>query len=306
MDGGDTNKIKNYWEELKKLDVECGYLHDIFGFDTYDDYDIIHIFHLGHDFSYKFYLEAVRTGKPIVISPIYFPNQLNPIQYRAEMAEYASAILYLSEGEQEEVYKIFAEHNELDKTAYIVPNGINPVFGEEGFEYIHPNRPEEDYVLCVGRLDQRKNQVALARACMELDVPLLLVGEPADDITVRGCQAIADEWDGLWWEGPAEHTRLASAYRGAKVLACPSTLEMWPNVVAEGGLAGCNLVVSEGSMTFTDFDGVYTCDQTIDSIKRAVRKAYSDDKVSLKKQFEGFTWENTAKQLKEIYQEVLS
>ncbi len=305
LDGGDTNKIDNYWIQLSKLGIECGYLHNIFDFDEYDNWDIIHGFHLGHEFSYKFYLEAVRKDKPFVISPIYFPHQGNPVKYRKEMVENSNAILYLSDGEKESVEKLFENPAVLAEISHIVPNGIDPVFGTEGRKYVHPNRPDEEYVLCVGRIDGRKNQTALARACMELDIPLLLVGEPVDGFEVRACQSMADEWDGLWWEGPADRTRLAEAYRGAKVLVCPSVVEMWPNVVAEGGLAGCNLVVTEGSMTFTDFEGVYTCDTTIDSIKEAVESAYSVKKESLKSQFEHFTWENTALQLKEIYEEVL-
>ena len=303
MDGGDTNKINNYWEQLNKLGIECGYLHNILDSDEYGNWDIIHGFHLGHEFSYKFYLESVRKHKPYVMSPIYFPNQGNPVKYRQEMVEGARAVLYLSEGERESVGRLFDEPTGV---SHIVPNGIDPVFGTEGRKYVHPNRPDEDYVLCVGRIDGRKNQVALTRACMELDVPLLLVGEPADGYEVRACQSMADSWDGLWWEGPADRERLAEAYRGAKVLACPSIVEMWPNVVAEGGLAGCNLVVSNGSMTFTDFDGVYTCGTTIDSIKEAIEPAYKNDKKSLKSQFEDFTWESTAKQLKGIYEGVLA
>jgi len=302
MDGGDTNKIKNYWVELEKLGVECHYLHNVYDEDIFKEYDIIHIFHLGHSFSHKFYLEAVRSDKPIVISPIYFPNQDNPIQYRQEMLGYSSATLYLSEGEKSQVAKLFENFRGLEERSFIVPNGVGDEFVVDGYKYEHPNRPEEEYVLCVGRLCSRKNQANLAQACMELDIPLLLIGEPADNLVTRACQAIADKWEGLWWEGPVPHELLADAYRGAKVLACPSTLEMWPNVVAEGGLSGCNLVVGTGSMSFTDIDGVYTCDKTIDSIKEAVASAYSDDRdESLVGYFSEFTWEKSAAKLKEAY-----
>ena len=303
LGGGDTGKIQKYWEELSKVGVQCGYAHNVAGNVDFSEWDIFHIFHLGHDFSYKFHLEAVRLGKPTVISPIYFPEQKNPDEYRKEMLEYTSAVCYLSEGEKERVHKLFDKETSFPE--HIVPNGINPVFGYDGIRYQHPNCPNEDYVLCVGRLDQRKNQHKLAQACREADIPLFLVGDPMDSLVTKACQGIANKWKGLWWEPAVSHEVLAEAYRGAKVLACPSTLEMWPNVVAEGGLAGCNLVVSNGSMTFADLDGVWACDPTVGSIKRAVQEAYNSEKTGdLRPYFKQFTWEKTVEQLREIYEDI--
>lgn len=301
-EGGDKNKIERYWEGLEKLGIRCGYAHNIAGKVDLSEWDVFHIFHLGHDWSYKFHLEAVRLGKPTVISPIYFPQQKNPIVYRQEMLEYTSGVLYLSEGEQKAVRTIF----DKPLKEYIIPNGIDPIFGYDGMRYQHPNCPNEDYVLCVGRLDQRKNQHKLAQACRELDIPLLLVGDPNDALVTKVCQGIADKWPGLWWEKTVSHELLAEAYRGAKVLACVSTLEMWPNVVAEGGLAGCNLVVSNGSMTFSDLEGVWPCDPTVGSIKRAVEQAYWSPKTgNLRPYFKRFTWDKTVTQLREVYESIV-
>jgi glycosyltransferase involved in cell wall biosynthesis len=301
IEGGDTGKIRKYWEELEKVGVTCGYTFSINGAVDYSEWDIFHIFHLGHDFSYKFHLEAQRLGKPTVISPIYFPRQKNPDVYRREMLEYSSAVCYLSEGEKNEVHKLFDNGIELNE--YIIPNGIDPIFGYDGMRYIHPNCPDEDYVLCVGRLDERKNQHRLAEACRQLDIPLVLIGEPNSKNVTRTCQGIADKWEGLWWEHAVDHELLAEAYRGAKVLACPSTLEIWPNVVAEGGLSGCNLVVSTGSMTFSDLEGVWSCEPTVESIGQAVAKAYNAEKTGdLIPYFRQFTWEKAIDQLRDAYE----
>ena len=303
LKGCDTNKIFRYWEEFEKLGVTCGYAYNVIGPVDLTDWDIFHIFHLGHDFGYKFHLEAVRLGKPTVLSPIYFPDQKNPDVYRREMLEYASAICYLSEGEKKSVRRLFDKEIKLPE--HIVPNGIDPIFGTDGPKYRHPNCPNEEYVLCVGRLDKRKNQHKLAQACKELDIPLVLVGNPNDSIVTKMCQGIANSWNGLWWEQAVDHETLVEAYRGAKVLACPSTLEMAPNVVSEGGLAGCNLVVSNGSMTFADLDGVFACDPTVGSIKRAVESAYNAEKTrDLQPYFRQFTWERVADQLKGIYESI--
>lgn len=307
ISGGDSNKIEHYQLHLQKLGVKADYTSSVM-YPRFEDYDIIHGFHLGHKFSYKFYLEAMRLDKPYIISPIHFPEQENHPVYRYDMLEYSSAIACLSEGEQESVEVLFEEDHYKqmvsDKT-YIIPNGVNPIFGTDGPKLVHPNCPVEDYVLCVGRLDARKNQAKLAQACMELDIPLMLVGQAANGEAVASVQAIANVWDGLWWEPAAPAHKLVEAYRGAKVLACPSTLEMWPNVVAEGGLAGCNLVVGNGSMTWTDYDETWTCDNTIGSIKEAIKGAYEAPRRNTQEPFTEFTWDRAAEELKTMYEEIL-
>ena len=304
LEGGDVGKIRHYWDELEKVGVTCGYVYSVAGDVDLSGWDIFHVFHLGHDWSYKFHLEAKRLGKPTVISPIYFPSQKNPDIYRREMLEYSSAVCYLSDGEKEAVHKLF--DNQIELNEFIIPNGINPIFGYNGTHYEHPNCPYEDYVLCVGRIDARKNQHRLAQACRELDIPLVLIGDPHESNVVKACQGIANEWNGLWWERAVDHEMLAETYRGAKVLACVSTLEIWPNVVAEGGLAGCNLVVSNGSMSFTDLEGVYTCDPTIESIKEAVNAAYQADKTGeLIPHFRKLTWEKAVEQLRDVYEPII-
>ena len=109
----------------------------------------------------------------------------------------------------------------------------------------------------------------------------------------------------IWHEPPAPPDKLVEAYRGAKVLACPSTLEMWPNVIAEGGLAGCNLVVGKGSMSFKELDCVTTCEPNIDSIRTAIRSAYDKPRRDSSAPFTEFTWKRAATELKQLYEEVL-
>jgi glycosyltransferase involved in cell wall biosynthesis len=314
LQGGDTYKIAQYASGLADRGVETYYTHELVDFSKFD---IIHIFHLGHEFSYKFFLEGLRTGKKMVLSPIYFPGQHNPTTYRREMMEGVDGIAALSGGEINAIIQLYSEHEHnarleaesavMDK-CHIIPNGINPVFFEDdGPAVLHPNAPDEPYVLCVGRLDSRKNQIRLAQACRELDVPLFLVGDILDDKTAATVQSIANEWTGLWWNPGVDHEKLAEVYRGAHTLACPSTLEIWPNVVAEGGAMGCNLVVSEYSMSFTDLEGVYPCLPTIESIQSAVKESLSNEATGdLKDYFKRFTWENSVEGIYQMYQEVLS
>src|SRR5512138_985162 len=87
LSGGDSYKIGKYREGLPKLGIETAYTYT----PHYTDlsvFDIIHNFHLGHDFSYKFTLEAKRLGKPLVMSPIFFPDMGLSIPYRIDTIKY--------------------------------------------------------------------------------------------------------------------------------------------------------------------------------------------------------------------------
>lgn len=305
LQGGDSYKIDLYREAIREQGWTDGYTWQVNGMDL-ESWDIFHIFHLGHDFVYKFYLEAKRLGKKIILSPIFFPAHSLHHDYMREVVNGSDMILHLSDGEKAWVGSILEESEveAFEAKSRIVPNGIAECFTEEGQVLRHPNAPNEDYVLCVGRLDVRKNQVKLAQACKKLDIPLLLIGVPDDRLTVETVQGIANSWDGLFWLPPAPREELATAYRGCKVLACPSLDEIWPNVVAEAGMCGSNLLISDRVQSFHDVPGIEVCGTDIDSIGEAVKRAYEKPKVSSADFFKEFTWESALDKLVEAYNEV--
>jgi glycosyltransferase involved in cell wall biosynthesis len=106
-------------------------------------------------------------------------------------------------------------------------------------------------ILCVGRLYETKNQVALVKALEELpdDPSLVLIGFPTDADYVSeleevvGSSRVSDRVHILKTVGP-DHPALYNAYAAADVVALPSLFEAFPLVALEAWAAGVPLVAS--------------------------------------------------------------
>ncbi|TMA78579.1 MAG: glycosyltransferase [Deltaproteobacteria bacterium] len=104
-----------------------------------------------------------------------------------------------------------------------------------------------DYVLCVGRLEPRKNQLMLAQALRASGVPLVLLGAVADDAYAALVRRHGGANVHLIESLPHDSDLLASAYAGARVFALPSWCEGAPLSALEAAATGTELVLSDRS-----------------------------------------------------------
>lgn len=102
----------------------------------------------------------------------------------------------------------------------------------------------KDYVLCVGRLEERKNQLLLAYALSDINLPLVFIGRGVNKEYISLIHKYAPKGtlfiDYLHQSSPM----LASAYAGARVFCLPSWIEGASLANLEAAAAGCNLVLS--------------------------------------------------------------
>ncbi|MHB1162754.1 MAG: glycosyltransferase, partial [Chloroflexota bacterium] len=137
----------------------------------------------------------------------------------------------------------------------------------------------KDYVLCVGRLEHRKNQLLLVQALKDTGLPLVLVGQSLDphyaELVRRHAESTVLFIDHL----PHENDLLASAYAGARVFALPSWSEGAPLAALEAAAAGTALVLSNRSSEQEYFgDLARYCDpSSVESIRETVLEAYHKD-----------------------------
>ncbi|RMD87922.1 MAG: glycosyltransferase, partial [Candidatus Dadabacteria bacterium] len=165
-----------------------------------------------------------------------------------------------------------------------------------------------DFVLCVGRLESRKNQLMLLKALEDVSLPLVLIG---GDFSYQPDYAQAVRLFKRSGEtlvlGRLPEEMLASAYAAAKVHALPSWYELPGLVSLEAGFYGCNIVACNRG-TIYDYlgDRVFYCNpEDEDSIRRAVLMAFQRPNQSgLKEVIMENTWDKAAEKTLETYQRI--
>ena len=167
-----------------------------------------------------------------------------------------------------------------------------------------------DFILCVGRIEPRKNQLMLLKALEDSDLTLVFAGsdftyDPRYD---EACRVFRRKGRSIFL-GKLSPEMLASAYGACRVHALPSWFELPGLVTIEAARYGANLVTSDFG-TQRDYLGNYAfyCrPDDEDSINNAVLAAYySPLRMGLKEHAAKFTWENAAERCFQIYLQVLS
>ncbi|MFH0944090.1 MAG: glycosyltransferase [Planctomycetota bacterium] len=230
--------------------------------------------------------------------------------YQREILKHVSHLFPISKREVENLWKTLGVA--LPHT--VVYNGAEPaVFDQATPDLFRERYGIGDFVLTVGLLENRKNQLMLLHALKRTGIPVVVIGRNYDRNYFRLCQRYCGP-DTLFIEH-MPHEELASAMKAAKVFALPSWMECAPLVNVEAALSGCALVVSDRTSESEYYgDCAYYCDPAdVDSIRDAVLKAdryYETDAPKREKLRERclrkFTWEGAAEKLVSAYEKVLS
>ncbi len=156
----------------------------------------------------------------------------------------ADHLICLSEDERDKLAAIGADVSR----ATIVPNPVEPgLYSGATPELFEQTYGLRDYILCVGRLEARKNQITLLHALRDSGMPLVLVGHATNPDYDKLLRSIAGPNVTFLGRIPANSQMLASAYAGARVFCLPSWSEGAPLVALEAAAAGCNMVLSDRS-----------------------------------------------------------
>lgn len=186
----------------------------------------------------------------------------------------------------------------------VTPNGVDPVF--------HRHVPDDSsssnsllqgsYVLSVGAIQPRKNQLAALEAAAAVGLPLVVVGPEKDP-------ALAAELrrHGARLEGYVETDRLADLYRGAACLVQSSRYEGFGLPVLEAMASGTPVVavpdpalreVARDAAVFVDVGGL------ADGIRQAIRERDRLVAAGLERA-RAFTWRAAAERTLAVYREIL-
>ena len=160
------------------------------------------------------------------------------------LTKYASHIICLSHWERQCLAEIGA-----DLTSFsIVKNPVDmSQFSNADPELFKKHVGVDQYVLCVGRIETRKNQALLALALREDPLTLIFVGHEPDS----EYSSLVRKWAGpnVIFAGRIDPSSplLASALSGARVFCLPSWSEGAPLAALEAAASGCNMVLSNRS-----------------------------------------------------------
>ncbi len=310
--GGPTLRVPRTAQALREIGVAAS--ATLFHRASEIDEDIVHLFNVWPPDSA---LQALRqlkaAGKRVVFSPIYLDFSERPVwanpdlapstpQQRAEMRRHlqgrgrlheivpgyhamlremlalADHVIFLSEAERAALTEIGAQVPEGRSSLIRNPVDAASWQGGDPAPFRDTHAKGADYVLCVGRIEPRKNQLTLARAMRGLPLRLALAGhegDPAYAAQIRqegGPQLILPgrigNADGM----------LRSALAGARVFALPSWSEGASLAALEAAAAGVPMVLSDRSSELEYFgDLARYCDPgDPQSLRTALRETLDD------------------------------
>ena len=229
-----------------------------------DNFDIVHLWglELNH---YKVLHFAKKAGKKVLVTAL-FDSYATPYKklrhlisskvYKArllkEMAFTIDKVVVINELE------IGIAHKYFDipyKKISLIPIIINDAFFEHTDRKI-PFNGLTNYVLCTGNICQRKNQLALVKACKKAGLNLVLMGN-----VLEGEERYADQVEAemdiktmIWLKGVKENSsELIAAYQNCAVFALVSFMENSPISAFEALASGCKVVLADRNYSYQSF-----------------------------------------------------
>lgn len=213
------------------------------------------------------------------------------------------------------------EVKDLEKT-YGVPikkwklvlNGV----GEPFLNLSHFKNPFDfnDYVICVGRIEPRKNQLSIIEAMNRfrnengLDTQLVLVGKlnivNHFEYTAR-FKKLLKKYPWIHYFDKIPYENIPAYFHFAKVGVSASWFETTGLTSLDALFCGTNAVASgDRAKEYLGDTASYCVPDNINSIKEAIKKEYYAPRPTLDpKMKKEYTWKNAAKQTLEVYNELL-
>jgi glycosyltransferase involved in cell wall biosynthesis len=323
--GGEVQILKTREYVIKSkntVDLFNPYEHKI------RDYPIIHQFSMRPE-GYELCKLAKELGKKVYLSSIYWEDRQYDKSKYPLMSYFKYLAIFLDRHFHTSIYspgKILrladyvlpnslAEAKLLNKSfgipfnrIVVIPNAVDTSFAKFDRNLFKKKYGLTDYVLCVGRIEPRKNQLSLIKAIIKTDLKLVLMGEK-----VKGMEEYYDECKrisnkNVHFIGNLPHGSeiQKSAYANAKIFALTSWYETPGLAALEAALTGTRIVITERGCTkeyfkdFAEYVDPSSVKDIYDKIQISLSKKH-DPKKQIRYILKNFTWKATAKKTIEAY-----
>ncbi len=340
--GGDTVQILRTAEALRARghDVELNAEPQ----PSFAGFDIVHLFHLDRLWENGSHVRRLeRSNVPVVLSTIWWPTDefdaagRSGLQGTLARTFGASAVPTLKIAQrsfmswsrsggawsQRPVLGFErAARRLLERCAVILPNSeaearaIRERFGLVPRVVVVPNAADSDFftagegrerrgVVCVGRIEPRKNQLTLIEALHGTQIPLTIIGRAGVHAAEyeRRCRAAAGPE--VEFCGALDREGVRHRLRGARVHVAPSWYETPGLASLEAALCGCRVVVTSGGCTSEYFAGDATYAEPADgeSLRQAVERALeaAAEPLDASRLRQAFTWQAAATATERAY-----
>ena len=306
--GGGEIQLLNYETELKSMG------HSIYRYNPwspqFNQVDLVHYFSvMSGTWNFPWYVKNVKR-LPLVVSPIIWidsPEKYDMVDIR-RILDNADLILPNSYAEVRNIQ----EHFDVDESKFrVIVNGVSSVFFEtvDGMYFRERFRLYDPFVLCMGNIEPRKNQLSLIQATEKMGIKLVLIGEIRDIEYAKRCKQVAS--DNVLFLPKLDHGSILqrSAYSACNLFVLPSTLETPGLAALEAAVSGAKVAITSiGSAK--DYFGEYATylnPYDIQSIREACYLALEKPKeVKLADMIKTkFSWQVAALQLERAYSELL-
>jgi glycosyltransferase involved in cell wall biosynthesis len=289
-------------------------------------FDIVHLF--GSGAPKGVLLNVVRVvhrfyHKPVFFTPVWWPRdaviqaaqQLSTESVKvevfddfeesillAELCRMVDMLLLNSSAEHEQIKQklLLGE----DRPWRVVHNAVDL----EELNASVAQGATQDYILCVGRIELRKNQHTLVKAMKLLQEPpaLVLIGSFEKAYT----DLWREEMNGLKVQHIPHSAPNAvfAAMRSCRVYAQPSFYETPGLAAMEAAALGCPVVIGELAAEREYFqDYAYYCNPlSVESVAEALQRAIADGAhLKLREHIRSFTYARAAEEVEHAYKELV-
>ncbi len=243
----------------------------------------------------------LKNGESVTSKEYLFKGHRNAV---CQLAKAASLLLPNSESE----YRRFVKAYNIERPYRVIYNGVDPeIFSQEDVDI--PDKRDSKTVLCVARIEGKKNQLNLIKALNNTEFNVILIGKPAPNHLgyYNECKEAAAP--NIKFVGFLPLDQLIVRYRQAKVHVLPSWNETTGLSSLEAAWYGCNIVITDKGDTEEYFgDDAFYCDPADPkSIYIAILKAscapHNDNLKN--KILSKYNWQAAAVATLEAYNEVL-
>jgi glycosyltransferase involved in cell wall biosynthesis len=301
------------------------------GLATSGRFDVVHFFGDPRPM-----LDAGRPRGRVVVSPVYFPAwfELGPTRWRGglgawlgshlrhrlrslrrpgarrrQRAEIHSRLQAVAQADvvvvnsQAEARLLEADASRSIPSIRVAHSGVDASFFTGSAERGRAILGEDAFVLCVGRVEPRKNQLTLARAMRSIPRRLVLVGAvlPGNERYLQACQAASPSLLHLPHLG---RSLLPHVYAAADAHVLPSWYETTGLATLEALAAGTPCVAGQGPCVEDYFEGVVRLHRPGDErgLRANILAALGEPRGHGRELASRFTWRRTAEELLDAYQ----